>query len=103
MIGLAGLGSFTTFSALAEDLVGLWNHDRWRATGYLAITIVGGGDSVAAIEKNGLADKVSHVSTGGGASLEFLEGKILPGVAYLTDSFIDPPPYPSPRGGRETP
>ncbi len=67
-------GTFTVAEALAE------------ATKRGATTIIGGGDSASAIKLAGLEDKVSHVSTGGGASLEYLEGNVLPGVAALTDA-----------------
>jgi phosphoglycerate kinase len=98
-IGPEAIKEFSTTIAAAKTIVwngpmGMFEHPPFdRGTREIALavanaqatTIVGGGDSVAAITEAGVSDRITHVSTGGGASLEFLAGKTLPGVAALTD------------------
>merc|ERR1712006_53166 len=80
--GPMGVFEFEAFSKGTFDVA----DTLAELTGKGCTTIIGGGDSVAAVEKAGLAEKMSHISTGGGASLELLEGKVLPGVAALNDA-----------------
>jgi phosphoglycerate kinase len=80
--GPMGVFEFDKFAAGTEAVA----HTLAEISAQGAITIIGGGDSVAAVEKVGLADQMSHISTGGGASLELLEGKVLPGIAALDEA-----------------
>lgn len=77
--GPVGLSEFPKFANGTDSLA------RLLASMEDCVTVIGGGDSAAAIERNGLSNKMTHISTGGGASLEFLEGKKLPGIECLLD------------------
>jgi phosphoglycerate kinase len=79
--GPMGVAEMPAFAHGTETMVDILA----QRTAEGAITIIGGGDSAATVEQAGAADKMTHVSTGGGASLEFLEGRVLPGVAALQD------------------
>jgi phosphoglycerate kinase len=79
--GPMGVFEFDQFAAGTNGIA----HTLAELSAKGTITIIGGGDSVAAVEKVGVAEKMSHISTGGGASLELLEGKVLPGVAALDE------------------
>mmetsp|Transcript_28308 Transcript_28308/g.40548 ORF Transcript_28308/g.40548 Transcript_28308/m.40548 type:complete len:403 (-) Transcript_28308:385-1593(-) len=82
MNGPMGVFEFEKFSKGTFDLIKILAYRSAKAG---AVTIIGGGDSVSACQQSGYASEMSHISTGGGASLELLEGKILPGVAALVD------------------
>jgi phosphoglycerate kinase len=82
MNGPMGVFEFEKFSQGTFNLIKILAYRSAKAG---AVTIIGGGDSVSACEQSGYASEMSHISTGGGASLELLEGKILPGVAALTE------------------
>jgi phosphoglycerate kinase len=80
--GPMGVFEFDKFAVGTEAIA----HTMAELTTKGATTIIGGGDSVAAVEKVGVAEQMSHISTGGGASLELLEGKELPGITALDDA-----------------